>query len=616
MKKIAAFSVLIVLALLVLGCPLPQSSLTGELVLSFTPATAKGAKNLLPLVDMNIATYDVSGSGPNSATFSQQNVTTTLTVTALVQGAWTITVNGKNSAGTVIGTGTASVTIVGGQTATATVTVAPLTGNGDLSLTVSWASGMITTPSVTGTLTPVGGSGSNIAFTLAGDSLSASYDSGSTLSAGYYTLSLIVEDATTSVWGGTEAVRIVAGNTTTGTFTLNATDISNFSGNVNITITPAMNSPIQITLTGQKSLLPVGSTMTVVATPSTSVDSYQWFLNGVPINGQTSSSFSAGSGLSVGNYRLDVQAQEGNILGSISSKFSVVPLWTSFGTFGSGTGNLSSPMSVAFDSAGRIYIGDAGNQRIVRMDDMNGTNWVSYGIHGSGAGNFASSVGIAVAPDGRIYIADNSNSRIIRIDDMSGKNWTTYGTAGSGVGNFNGITYMAFDSTGRLYLTDTYNSRIVRIDDMSGTHWTAYGTFGSSAGNFNSPSGIAVDSSGNIYVGDTQNYRIVRISDMSGSGWTTYGTQGSGSGSFLVTMGIVIGADGKIYFVDQQNYRVVRINNFTGAGWTTYGTQGTGTGNFANPNGLGIDASGMIYVTDTNWSGLNRIVRFAPSLFQ
>src|SRR5256885_8888290 len=32
---------------------------------------------------------------------------------------------------------------------------------------------------------------------------------------------------------------------------------------------------------------------------------------------------------------------------------------------------------VAFDASGRIYVADSGNGRLVRMDDMNGTNWTT-----------------------------------------------------------------------------------------------------------------------------------------------------------------------------------------------------------------------------------------------
>src|SRR5271165_4028709 len=116
--------------------------------------------------------------------------------------------------------------------------------------------------------------------------------------------------------------------------------------------------------------------------------------------------------------------------------------WTTYGTTGSGVGNFAGPTGLAVDSIGRIYIADGMNNRIVRMDDMIGTNWVSLGTTGSGVNQFhfsaACGIGsIAIGPDKRIYIADAGNNRIVRIDDMTGANWTTFGTMGSGVNNFN-----------------------------------------------------------------------------------------------------------------------------------------------------------------------------------
>ncbi|MBS3947843.1 MAG: hypothetical protein KGZ57_06025 [Dethiobacter sp.] len=35
-----------------------------------------------------------------------------------------------------------------------------------------------------------------------------------------------------------------------------------------------------------------------------------------------------------------------------------------------------------------IYIADSENYRIVRMDDMNGTNWTAFGAWGSGQNQF------------------------------------------------------------------------------------------------------------------------------------------------------------------------------------------------------------------------------------
>jgi len=116
--------------------------------------------------------------------------------------------------------------------------------------------------------------------------------------------------------------------------------------------------------------------------------------------------------------------------------------WTTYGTTGSGIGNFAGPTGLAVDTVGRIYVADGMNNRIVRIDDMTGTNWTTFGTAGSGVNQFHFSAGcgigsIAIGPDKRIYIADAGNNRIVRIDDMTGANWTTFGTMGAGVDNFN-----------------------------------------------------------------------------------------------------------------------------------------------------------------------------------
>jgi DNA-binding beta-propeller fold protein YncE len=87
----------------------------------------------------------------------------------------------------------------------------------------------------------------------------------------------------------------------------------------------------------------------------------------------------------------------------------------------------------ALDGSGRIYVADASNNRIVRIDDMGGTNRTTFGSSGSGVNQFSFPYGLGVDAGGRIYVADESNNRIVRVSDMSGTNWTTFGTSGSGI---------------------------------------------------------------------------------------------------------------------------------------------------------------------------------------
>src|SRR5215469_10905709 len=88
---------------------------------------------------------------------------------------------------------------------------------------------------------------------------------------------------------------------------------------------------------------------------------------------------------------------------------------------GSGVGQFAQySTAVAFDSFGSIYVADTGNQRIVRMDDLAGNGWTTLMQW------FQSPVGVAVDTAGRIYIADSSSptASVIRVDDISGANRT------------------------------------------------------------------------------------------------------------------------------------------------------------------------------------------------
>lgn len=270
--------------------------------------------------------------------------------------------------------------------------------------------------------------------------------------------------------------------------------------------------------------------------------------------------------------------------------------WVTLGTRGTGTNQFGgpeggySPTGVFVDTAGKIYAADKTNCRIIRVDDITGANWTALGAACSGeAKHFDSPTGIFVVEDTagktKIYVADMGNSRIVRVDDMEGSNWTTFGSSGSGANEFNRPIGVFVDTNGKIYVVDQVNSRIVRIDDMSGAGWTSLGTRGSGANQFASPAGIFVDSSGKIYVTDASIFennievvstnRIVRVNDMTGAGWTTFGNTGSGDNQFTQPAGIFVDTSGRIYIVDQFINRVVRVDDMAGAGWRTLGCYGT-----------------------------------------
>ena len=263
--------------------------------------------------------------------------------------------------------------------------------------------------------------------------------------------------------------------------------------------------------------------------------------------------------------------------------------WASLGRAGNASGNgvgeFWGPAGVFVDSANHIYVTDFWNSQLVRMDNIAASGWVRLGSFGQNAGQFIYPTSVQVDAQNHIYVG-HQKFYLIRMDDMTGAGWTTFGTLGSGTGQFVEAYGVHLGRDGHIYVADHTGARLTRFDNMTGANWAALGGLGSGVGQFRFPSSVATDASGHIYVADTDNHRIIRMDNMAGGGWVSYGTQGSGTGQFNKPTGIAISGDGKIYVVDSWNNRVVRINDMSGGGWTSFGAQGGSVGQFNHPFGI------------------------------
>jgi sugar lactone lactonase YvrE len=146
------------------------------------------------------------------------------------------------------------------------------------------------------------------------------------------------------------------------------------------------------------------------------------------------------------------------------------------------TASLVQPTGLAFDAAGNLYIADTNNNVVLQVTIDGIINTVAgngdQGFAGdSGAATSAqldSPVGIAIDRAGDLYIADSHNNRI---REVSGGTIQTI--AGNGVAGFSGDgglataaqldrpNAVAVDSLGNVFITDTDNHRIREIKGTS-----------------------------------------------------------------------------------------------------------------------------------------------------
>jgi streptogramin lyase len=95
--------------------------------------------------------------------------------------------------------------------------------------------------------------------------------------------------------------------------------------------------------------------------------------------------------------------------------------WQRLGSRGSGVGEFERPTATAFLGDALLVL-DAGNCRLVAVDNIGGDGWTSYGHQGRptasdpGEGAFAAARGLAVDTSGRIWVSDPGANRVIRID--------------------------------------------------------------------------------------------------------------------------------------------------------------------------------------------------------
>ena len=285
------------------------------------------AKTLVPGIDMTIAGFDVSGSGPGGMQFSRSTSGLSLTIGGLAFGDWTIAVDGKNAAGTIIAHGVAPVRVITGATQALAISLTPISGPGTLALTVNWTAAVVGTPSIPAQLIPSQGAPMDLAFSISPPGKATSVTSA--IPNGYYTLVVKLLDNGQLVMGAVDVVRIVKDQTTSGAFTF--TDINAGTGSISVSVTPRMDNPIPVAMSGQKAELGTGTPMSLTASapPDVGNVTFVWYLNGVARgSGPSFAVNSTASPLAAGFYRLDVTAftAAGSRGGSMTFTFRVFPV--------------------------------------------------------------------------------------------------------------------------------------------------------------------------------------------------------------------------------------------------------------------------------------------------
>ena len=214
----------------------------------------------------------------------------------------------------------------------------------------------------------------------------------------------------------------------------------------------------------------------------------------------------------------------------------------SIGSFADGgsttTARFNQPLGMALHSDGRLFIADTANHRI-RVISADGARVSTYAGNGNpglvdgdaDAAEFNGPVSLAFATDGRLFVGDGDNRRI-RVISADGNAVSTYagrGATGETVLgdpfppadsiDFFDVAYIAITNDGRILVSDdgSHNIRVISADGSRISVYAGASIVGSNnirpfffsnplnegpaaEAGFRSPRGIAIDATGRVFV--------------------------------------------------------------------------------------------------------------------
>ncbi len=304
---------------------------------------------------------------------------------------------------------------------------------------------------------------------------------------------------------------------------------------------------------------------------------------------------------------------------------------------------MSEPFMCAFDPQGHLYVAEATNHCIRRIDastgvvtTVAGTGSLGYSGDGGPATQAALNQPYALQVDtnGDIYIVDRLNAVIRKVEAATGRITTVAGTGTPGSGGDGGPGTHAqlrepndcfLDGRGGLLIADVQDQRIRRLDLRTGLITTFAGNGDkvragdgglATAASICGARAVCMDRLGNTYICEREGNGIRKV-DAQGIMSTYAGTGERGYSGDLgparsATWGspkaIRCDQDNNLLVVDTENHAIRLIDAATEVVTTIAGGRRSGAGDggpaiaagLDRPHGCDVDALGRLYIADSN----------------
>jgi sugar lactone lactonase YvrE len=308
---------------------------------------------------------------------------------------------------------------------------------------------------------------------------------------------------------------------------------------------------------------------------------------------------------------------------------------------------LREPFGCELDGRGHLYIADAADGRIRKVDLASGKIETVAGV---GAGReVGTPYAVAVDEDDNLYVVDQKTPVVRKVDGKTGQVSILAGTGTKGYSGDGGPATNAklrepndccLDGRGGLLIADVADWRVRRVDLTTGIITTFAGTgrpaiklprerLGDHQKAVDAvlvgPRAVCNDGRGNTYICEREGNSI-RWVDTNGTIVTYAGTGEAGysgdgglmlDATFRGPKGLRIDPQGSLYVVDTENHAIRKIDPNTAKISTVAGGHKgpDGDGGEATkagldrPHGIAVAPDGTLYIADSN---NHRVRRVAP----
>jgi len=277
---------------------------------------------------------------------------------------------------------------------------------------------------------------------------------------------------------------------------------------------------------------------------------------------------------------------------------------------GTTSSTLNFPSGVTVDPiTGKLFVVDRYNNRVLRWSSTakmtNGSPAEAVfgqpdfitASSGLSAAKFNDPLRAFVDSAGRLWVSDYLNNRVLRFDNASsrsngssadavlGQPDFTTNTSGTSANKMKGPVGVFVDGNRRLWVTDRLNHRVLRFDTAAlktngssadgvlGQPDFTTGTSGLSATKMNRPMGVYKDAEDYLWVCEDDNNRVIRYDSVStkvngasadgvlGQPDLTTGMKNYSRNGVSNLRGVFGDDAGRLYVVDESNHRVLVFNH-------------------------------------------------------